>query len=267
MKEISKNIVKDGYAIIKNCISLKLLDKIQLSINEKLENTLKVNSTKNKQNLSKNYYNLAKKLSQFDIQKMLSEHLIKDNLIDKIFKEEKLIENLIYLIGPDLSYLIDYEMAINDKKNTNKDYYFIKKYHQEFWSGMGLESLQLWIPINLKKGMGTLNIIKSSHEWGHIPHQDRQPLKLPKKYKTENLKINNGSVAILSALTLHSTIKNNHKDIRIALPITVRNFYYPNKGNSDLFNFKKINNSFFTILRKKLGNPQYSPFRTMSLKN
>ena len=44
------------------------------------------------------------------------------------------------------------------------------------------------------------------HEWGHIPHQNREPLKLPKNYRTHTLNIKSGSVAIMSALTLHKTI-------------------------------------------------------------
>ena len=66
---------------------------------------------------------------------------------------------------------------------------------------------------------------------------------------------------MLSALTLHRTIKNKHNEIRVALPITVKNFYYPNTGNSDLNHFKKINFSVFSNLRKVLGNPNLTPYR------
>ena len=215
--------------------------------------------------MTDNFNQLIKKISQFEIQKKLSKDLIDANLIDKIFNQKKLLNNLISLLGPDLSYMADFEVAISSKVNKVNDYYFVKKFHQEFWSGMGLESLQLWIPINLKKGMGTIEIIKNSHEWGHIPHQNREPMKLPKKYKTYKVNIKPGSVAMMSALTLHKTIKNNHNEIRIALPITVRNFHYPNYGNSDLFNFKKFNQSFFTKFRKKLGNSQLTAFRTKSI--
>ena len=69
-------------------------------------------------------------------------------------------------------------------------------------------------------------------------------------------------MAVLSALTLHRTIKNKHNEIRIALPITIKNFYYPNTGNSDLNHFKKINFSVFSNLRKALGNPHLNPYRT-----
>lgn len=265
MNSTTEQIQKNGFTVIKNCINNKILSEIKACINNKLIEKLKDLKKKNKKDLTSNYFELKKYFPQFNIQKIISEEILKKNLIDKLFNQKKLIDNLIYLIGPDLSYHMDFEVAISDKKNKKEEYYFVKKYHQEFWSGMGLESLMLWIPINLKKGMGTLEIIKASHEWGHIPHQNREPLKLRKKFKSTILKINNGSVALFTALTLHRTIKNDHKEIRIAIPITVRNFNYPNHGNSDLFNFKPMNMSFFTKMRKKLGNPHLSPFRTIPL--
>ena len=86
------------------------------------------------------------------------------------------------------------------------------------------------------------------------------------KGASEIINVKTGSVVIMSALTLHRTVKNNHEDPRIALPITVRNFYHPNTGNSNLFNFKKLNLSFFSKIRRILGNPHYSPFRTLNQK-
>ena len=77
----------------------------------------------------------------------------------------------------------DFEMAINDKFETSNDYLF-KKYHQEFWSGMGVEALQMWIPIYLLPEMGTIEIVKESHTWEHIPHKNREPIEMPKKYES-----------------------------------------------------------------------------------
>jgi len=265
MTQISDKLFKDGFLIINNCIDTKVINNIVKKVNVSLVNYIDHLKLKRKKNLTDNFNQLANKTSQFEIQKKLSKDLFDANLIDKIFDQKKLLNSLISLLGPDLSYMADFEVAISSKNNKMNDYYYVKKFHQEFWSGMGLESLQLWIPINLKKGMGTIEIIKNSHEWGHIPHQNREPLKLPKNYRTHTLNIKPGSVAIMSALTLHKTIKNSHNEIRIALPITVRNFHYPNYGNSDLFNFRKFNQSFFTKFRKKLGNSQLSAFRTKSI--
>ena len=261
----SENLYKNGFLILNNCIDQKIINNIIKKINETLIKEITHFKLKKKKSLTDNFNQLTKKISQFEIQKKLSKDLIDANLIDKIFNQKKLLNNLISLLGPDLSYMADFEVAISSKVNKVNEYYFVKKFHQEFWSGMGLESLQLWIPINLKKGMGTIEIIKNSHEWGHIPHQNREPIKLPKRYKTYKVNIKPGSVAMMSALTLHKTIKNSHNEIRIALPITVRNFHYPNYGNSDLFNFKKFNQSFFTKFRKKLGNSQLTAFRTKSI--
>ncbi len=262
MIDHSKSLFNNGFTIIKSCIEKKLLKKIKLQINKKL---IEISESKNNKkffNLEDNFKKALTKKSQFDIQKILSKNLLDLNLIDQVFKSTKLLEELIQLLGPDLEYMLDYEMAINSKNTSSKDTYLIKKYHQEFWSGMGIESLQLWIPINLPKNTGTMEIIKNSDKWGHIPHRNREPVNLPKKYEKTELKIAEGSVAILSALTLHKTIKNNSNNIRIALPITVRNSYYPKTNNSDIFNFKKIKQSYFTKLRKVLGNSHYSPFRT-----
>ena len=69
MNEVTHNLVSDGYGIIKNCISNRLLNKIQKSINNEIEDRLGKTITNNTKNLSKNYYQLKKKLSQFEIQK------------------------------------------------------------------------------------------------------------------------------------------------------------------------------------------------------
>ena len=114
--------------------------------------------------------------------------------------------------------------------------------------------------------MGTIEIIKKSHSWGHIPHRNRAPLEIPKNHESEIIDVEEGSVVIMTALTLHRTVRNNHDQPRIALPVVVRNFYYPNTGNSDIKNFRKLNLSFFSTLRNILGNPDYSPFRTLGEK-
>ena len=40
MNEVTHNLVSDGYGIIKNCISNRLLNKIQKSINNEIEDRL-----------------------------------------------------------------------------------------------------------------------------------------------------------------------------------------------------------------------------------
>ena len=266
MNNIQLNqLTEDGYTIIKNCIDKKLIDNIRKNINESLIKILKKNKINFTKDFVKNYYNVRKLISQHEIQVRLAKKLIDDNLIEKIFLEKIFFKELIILLGPDLEYYSGFELSINDK-NSKDDDYLVKKYHQEFWSGVGIEGITCWIPIYLLKGMGTIEIIKKSHTWGHIPHRNRAPIEIPKKHETKIIDINEGSVVLLSALTLHRTVWNKHKNLRIALPVLVRNFYYPNTGNLDLFNFKKFNFSFFSKLRRILGNPHYSPFRTLGQK-
>ena len=258
-------LIENGYVIIDDCLDKKLIDSIKSNINNNLISILKENNADHSNDLSKNYYQVKKLIPQYKIQVLLAKKLVNGDLITKIFSSKKIFEELIILLGPDIEYLSDFELAINDKNVINDDY-LLKKYHQEFWSGMGLEAIQLWIPIHVLDGMGAIEIIKKSHTWGHIPHRNREPLEIPKNHESEIINVKAGSIVIMSALTLHRTVKNNHKEPRIALPITVRNFYYPNTGNLDLFNFKKLNLSFFSKMRRILGNPHYSPFRTLSQK-
>ena len=262
---ITNDLINDGFGIIDNCIDQSLINDIKNDINQGLIEILKKNDIESSADWSENFGKVKEVLSHYEVQIILSKRLINNGLISKIFLSEKLLHELILLIGPDIEYLSDFEIAINDKVVENDDY-LIKKFHQEFWSGMGIEALQFWIPVSLLPGMGTIEIVKKSHLWGHIPHQNREPLNALPNYESIELKIEEGSVAVMSALTLHKSMINKHQIPRIAIPITVRNFYYPRTGNNDLFNFKKLNLSFFSKLRKVLGNPHYSPFRTLGQK-
>jgi len=260
--KVFDDLISDGFSVIENCINKKSINFIMNEMNKYLIQYLKFNNLNSSKKFSKNFYLVKKNITHYEIQVLLSKYLVDKGLIENLIFNDKLMQTLITLLGPDIEYLSDFEMAINDKFETDNDYLF-KKYHQEFWSGMGIEAFQLWVPIYLLEGMGTIEVIKKSHTWGHIPHQNREPINLPKKHDSEILDIDTGSVAIFTAFTLHRTVKNKIDQPRIALPITIRNPYYPNTGNLDLFNFKKINFSFYSRFRKILGNTQYSPFRTL----
>ena len=262
VSKVFNELISDGFSVIDNCIYKKSITSIMNELNKCLIQYLKFNNLNSSKEFSENFYIVKKSITQHEIQVLLSKYLVNNEIIEKIIFNDNLMQTLISLLGPDIEYLSDFEMAINDKFETDNDYLF-KKYHQEFWSGMGIEALQLWIPIHLLEGMGTIEVIKKSHTWGHIPHENREPISLPKNHESEILNIETGSVAIFTAFTLHRTVKNEIDKPRVALPITVRNPYYPNTGNLDLFNFKKINFSFHSRFRKILGNSQYSPFRTL----
>jgi len=263
--KVFDELMSNGFSVIENCIDKKYIKLIMEEMNNCLVQYLNLNNLKSSKEFSENYYLVKKIITQYDIQVLLSKDLVDKGLINKFIFNDILMLTLTTLLGPDIEYVENFEMAINDKFETNNDYLF-KKYHQEFWSGMGVEALQLWIPINFVEGMGTIEVIKKSHTWGHIPHQNREPINIPEKHEAEIIKLNSGSVVIFTAFTLHRTVKNEIEIPRIALPIQIRNPYYPNTGNSDLINFKKINFSFFSQFRKILGNKHYSPFRTLGQK-
>ena len=262
--KISNDLIENGYTKINNVVSPKTISKAKKIMNEFLIFYLKKINKKSKKKLTENFLECVKFTNQHELQVLLAKNLIDNGIYLEILNQKKIKNILINLLGPDLEYVVNSELAINSKLEKNE--YFVKKYHQEFWSGSGIASLLLWVPINLKSGMGTMELIKQSHTWGHIPHTNREPIELPKNHETEVVKVKEGSLVIFTPLTLHRTIHNKMREIRVAAPITVRNFYYPKIGNEDLWEFKKMNLSFFSNFRKILGNPQFSPFRTFNQK-
>ncbi len=263
-KDNLQKFLDDGFFILKDCIENKLINKINATIENEVINLLKQKKIKGKKDFYSNYLKLKKVIPKNIIQIKLGEILYKKDLIKDILLQIKLKNQLISLLGPDIEYEEDNELLINEQSNINDDHLF-KKLHQEFWSGAGIENILIWIPINLKKGMGTLEIVKGSHKFGFIENKNREPVN-SKIFKTSKIKINNRSVLFLTSLTLHKTEVNSHKIPRLAIPILLRNFYYKNTGNSDLNNYRKFNLSFVSKFRKILGNPFYSSFRTLNQK-
>jgi hypothetical protein len=260
-----KKLLNDGYFILKNCISKKIINNANTIIETEIENILKQKKIKfKKKDFKNNYFKLKQIFPKNIIQIKLGEILYKKNLIRDLLLEKKLKNQLISILGPDIEYEEDNELLINEKENIGNDHLF-KKLHQEIWSGAGIENILIWIPLNLKQGMGTLEIVRGSHKFGFIENQNREPINM-NSYKTSKLNIKNRSVLFLTALTLHKTEINKNKIPRIAIPILIRNFYYKNTGNSDLNNYRKLNYSFVSTLRKILGNPFYSSFRTLGQK-
>ena len=92
MTQISDKLFKDGFLIINNCIDTKVTNNIVKKINVLLLNYIDRLKLKRKKNLTDNFNQLAKKTSQFEIQKKLSKDLFDANLIDKIFDQKKTIK-------------------------------------------------------------------------------------------------------------------------------------------------------------------------------
>ena len=180
--KLINNMINNGYTAIKNCIDKKIIKEAQDNINNTLKRLLISKKLSISKKLTVNFLNCVKIWPQYKIQVLAAKNLNQSNITYKILRSKKILNFFISLIGPDLEYMTNGELAINVTGLT--DDYLVKKYHQELWSGQGLSSIQVWIPIYLKPGMSTIEIIKRSHTWGHVPHRDRKPIELPKKYST-----------------------------------------------------------------------------------
>ena len=261
IETVKNKLIKNGYAVINKGINKRVINSAKKIINNELKLILKKKRLKTFNSVTKNFLNCKKIFSQHQLQVLLAKKLERNGLYNSLLSEKKILNILVNLLGPDIEYETTNELAINI---TNvKDEYYLKKYHQEYWSGVGISCMLMWIPLNLKSNMGTIEMIKESHKWGHIPHKNREPVRLPKNYKSENIKAKEGSVVLFTPFTIHRTIPNKSDEIRIAMPITLRNWYYPKSGNEDLWEFKKLETSFYSKFRKILGNKEFSPFRTL----
>ena len=123
--------------------------------------------------------------------------------------------------------------------------------------------VNLWFPINLEEGMGGLELIPGSHQWGHIPHQNREPLSIPDCAEFVTPKINVGDAVMFHSLTLHRTVVNQHKFPRFALASMIKNFYHRDTGIPEFKVWRSLHFSPLAKVHKLLGNPAFSPFRTL----
>ena len=80
MTQICDKLFKDGFLIINNCIDTKVINNIAKKVNESFLNYIDHLKLKRKKNLIDNFNQLAKKTSQFEIQKKLSKDLFDANL-------------------------------------------------------------------------------------------------------------------------------------------------------------------------------------------
>ena len=252
-----KNFSNKGFVVLKNSISLKLIKLIQKNI---LENIKKKGKKKPYKNLNDACKNLEDK-SLFKIINPINKQLFNQNLINKVLLEKKIYNCLVSLLGSDLAVSSDSSLTINLPKKT-KSYYF-KDWHQEIWSGASVSNVQIWMPIFQKTGIdGQINFIKESHKWGHVPHTNRKPIKLPENYQTVKSKLNIGDAIVFSTTLMHKTMPANNP--RIALAMTIKNFKYNDFSYSDNFNWRIFSYSEITKIQRLLGNHYLSPFRILN---
>ncbi|EKD55409.1 MAG: hypothetical protein ACD_60C00009G0002 [uncultured bacterium] len=255
-------MVNDGYVLLKNIISLELLNQIKKNIHH----TLVSLGAQESDPFTKQYNDVIKIIPPFTLNIELKRHFIFAKFPHKILHIPLIFNFLIRLLGPDLAFLIDAELPVNINGKT--DHTLVKKFHQEFWSGAGYRTFVLWSPLIFPKGSGGLEIIKGSHLWGHIPHRNREPLHIPTDAKSVIIDSDHHSerdVVLFHSLTLHRTIPNAIDHPRLAYATHVRNIFEQDTGFEIIKNWEIFNLSATSKIMKACGNPHLSPFRTLNL--
>ena len=260
---MKRNFSETGYIILRNAISKTLIKNIQNEINK----SLKINKNTQSKNYLK-FCSLVKnlKIKEYDFTKPLFETLHYKGLLEKMFLEKKFYKTVSDLLGKDLAFCTDPGINLNlpNKSDPKKNYLF-KEWHQEIWSGASPKTtVQTWTPfIHKNSKTGQIELIEESHKWGHIPHRDRKPILLPKKYKTKKLNLEYGDVIVFSTLLLHRSLPTQVP--RLALPCLIKNFKIKDDSFQDNRNFHNYSYSELTKIERVLGNHFLSPFRLKNL--
>jgi hypothetical protein len=256
----NQSLIENGYVVLKQCISSFVISEHKQAIPFRLGQLLEEMNIAPKGDIYLDFLEAIKHFKQYTVQVELSKFVTYKELHRKKFLEPQVLEKLIFALGPDLECAVEGEFAVNVKNVT--DSYLTKKLHQEFWSGCGVNTLLTWTPIAMEEGMGGLEIIEGSHAWGHVPHRNREPIDIPGDAEYKLLDACEGDMVIFHSLLLHQTVANQHEYPRFAMPQGVRNFHDKETGFEDLKKWDAFHYSPLSQIRKRLGNPHLSPFRT-----
>jgi hypothetical protein len=259
---MKKNFSETGFTILRNAIGENLIKTIQ----HEIYNYLKINGNdQNKKYLK--FCNVTKnlKITEYDFTKPIFEFLCYKGFLAEMFLEKKFHNSVTNLIGRDLAYNTDPSLTLNlPNKASSKKNYLFKDWHQEIWSGASPSTIQVWTPLIHKDSKnGQIELIEESHKWGHIPHMNRKPILLPKKYKTKTLNLEYGDVIIFSTLLLHRSLPA--KTPRLSLPMLLKNYKYKDNSFQDNRSFKIYSYSELSKIERILGNHYLSPFRLKDL--
>ena len=254
-----QHLVEHGYAILRRCISLDLIDQCKEAITFRLGQMLEERDIKPNGDIYVDFLQAIERIAQPQVQVELSKYLRYKEFQKRILLEPLVLEKLIVILGPDLQCESSSELAVN--VTGVQSGYLVKKYHQEYWSGTGVNTLQTWNPLAIEPGMGSLEIIEASHTWGHVPHRNREPIDIPSNAATTILDIEEGDMVFFHSLLLHQTVPNSHEFPRFGMPQLVRNFHHDETGFEDLKQWETFHFSPMSEIRKRLGNPHLSPFR------
>ncbi|OGT25444.1 MAG: hypothetical protein A3I77_03900 [Gammaproteobacteria bacterium RIFCSPLOWO2_02_FULL_42_14] len=248
--------LENGYFLLENVIHEDLITRVKSCICEKL---VKLGAPTGL-SFAEQYKALSKNVHPYEINRLVMREIVCAEFPKYILTTPAILNSFINILGVDLAYEITSELPVNVKDEANDS--LVKKFHQEFWSGAGYKTCSFWAPIFLEEGAGTMEMVKKSHVWGHIPHQNREPKWLPDDAEIVNIKCKEGDVLIFSSLTLHRTVKNMVECPRLAYTTTVRNIFEKYTGFDMMSSWEIFHLGAASRVLKKCGNPHLSPFRT-----
>jgi ectoine hydroxylase-related dioxygenase (phytanoyl-CoA dioxygenase family) len=266
-----KDFIDKGFVVIKSAFSKDLIKKIQNLIISEINPELKNKNFSYKENYNIFSLNVKKASNTYEYVKKFYEILIFHKIYSELLQSKKIFQVLSSILGKDLCHIEDPSLVLNlPQKSNPKDNYLYKNWHQEIWSGTSTSTLILWTPIfQSEEKSGQIEIIESSHQWGHIPHNNRTPTMLPKNYKSIKTNLSYTDIIIFHSLSLHRSLPLISKDgkfnPRLAMPTSVRNFKYNNHSFDMNKNWKIFSISELTAIEQKLGNHYLSPFRLQNL--
>ncbi len=255
LETFKKEFYKNGFVVVENCISLELLDQAKQVFLEGLEEI-----TKKKCGLQEGMAEALRTYRLSDLQIFTHNKLQVQGIRKKLLLQPAVLEKFIHLIGPDLAYNRGGQISVNTKEQG--DNLYRKRWHQEMWSGAGLNEVWIWIPLFMQQGLGGMEFIPGSHLWGIIPNRNREPTELPPSAQFVEAKIKEGDAVLFHPLTLHRTLPNPLEMPRVAFGSGVRNFNHRDTGIEPLLSWTPFHYSPYVRIRRALGNPYLTPFRT-----
>ena len=246
-EEIREFFVKQGFVVIKNCLSTETVDSLQDLI------TGQISELKSDSDEKAPYFAIAREIAK-NFQRTLN--------YEDLITDKNLVSALETLIGPDINMIDHINFWVNDANDTNE--VASKSWHQEYWSGPNEHDVTVWFPIEgVEKGNG-LSVIPASHYYGHMPHRNRTML------KQDNFNIENelemdfmqkGDVVLFHSFLIHATAGTTPVR-RISCSLAYRNMFAPMSYKYRTFGDKSIQIGPMARVLYGLGNDQFSPLRT-----
>ena len=250
-------IVQDGFTLLKNVIPKTIITDIKTCISDSL---VKLGAPRDLP-FADQYRELAKIKHAYETNTLVLRDMVAARFPQQMLLQPRVLELYRHILGSDLVYETTSELPVNVKDEKNDS--LVKKWHQEFWSGTGYRTFSFWVPIIMAQGAGTMDMIRGSHIWGHVPHQNREPKWIPKDADIVNINCEEGDALVFSVLTLHRTVKNTVGCPRVAYTTTLRNPFEMFTGFDMMHGWEVLHLSAASKILKKCGNPHLSPFRTL----